>query len=300
MGTIFQSAIPWTNRLSAKSMSVPKLGRHWLLWPGSLLWILLFAAPLLIFASYGFFRTGVLEIDYVLSLDAYRRALTDPLYLHVVATTLAIATVVAIAVTAISFAFAYYATFELVRWRRLLQTAVVIALFSGYLVRMYAWRTILGSEGVINSSLMAVGLIKQPLTVLLYSRTGVMLVLFSMLLPFSISPLLAAFSNVPRELLHAGRDLGGGAVESVRTVLLPIAHKGVLTAFAFAFVLSAGDYVTAQLIGGAGNQMVGNVIADQFGASFDWPLASALGVITAASAGAVIWITSIVLARVGR
>jgi spermidine/putrescine transport system permease protein len=147
----------------------------------------------------------------------------------------------------------------------------------------------------VNNTLVSLGLIDHPLSFFLYSRLGVMIVLSCMLLPFAIVPIHAALSNVSRELLEAARDLGAGPADAVRTVLLPIAHKGVFSGFAFAFVLSAGDYVTAQLVGGTSTQMVGNIIVDQFGANFDWPLASAIGVITTVVAGLVLLLAAAML-----
>jgi ABC-type spermidine/putrescine transport system permease subunit I len=111
-----------------------------LLGPASVLWIALFLVPLSIFVVYGFFRTGVLDIEYVFSVDAYRRVLTDRIYLSAILTTIEIATAVGTGVAAVAFGFCYYVNFVFRRYRELFLTVVTIALFSGYLVRIYAWR----------------------------------------------------------------------------------------------------------------------------------------------------------------
>lgn len=268
--------------------------------PAALIWLLLFAAPVAVFVIYGFFKTGILDIEYTFTTDAYRRAFSSGLYLNVLASTLLIAFCTAVCVCFIAFVFAYYATFHFRAMREGLLALIMISLFSGYLVRIYAWRTILGSQGVINDTLIRVGLLDQPLGFLLYSKFAVILVLINILLPFAIIPLYSALGNVPREALEAARDLGGSPITAIRTVVMPLAHRGIVTAFAFSFVLAAGDYVTPQLVGGVSSQMVGNVIADQFGASFDWPLASALGVMSTIAAAIVIYLVSISLRRITR
>jgi spermidine/putrescine transport system permease protein len=260
--------------------------------PASVIWLFLFVIPLAIFFVYGFFRTGVLDIEYVFSLDSYQRVLTDRLYLQVIARTMEIAMVVATIASLLAFTFCYFATFHFRRYREILLTVITVSLFSGYLVRVYAWRTILGAEGIVNETLLTLGAINRPLSFLVYSSFGVVLVLICMLLPFAIIPMYSSLGNVSRELLDASRDLGASPIEAIRTVLIPIARKGIMAAFAFSFVLAAGDYVTPQLVGGASTQMVGNIIADQFGASFDWPLASAIGVTTTFIAGWVLFAVS--------
>ena len=104
--------------------------------------------------------------------------------------------------------------------------------------------------------------------------------LVNFLLPFGVLPLYGAMQNVPRESLEAARDLGGSAISVFRTITLPLTSTGLRTAFAFAFVLSSGDYVTPTLVGGASGQMIGNAVADQFTSTFNWPLGAALAVST--------------------
>ncbi len=157
---------------------------------------------------------------------------------------------------------------------------MLASIFGGYLVRIYAWRTILGDEGLINTFLIWLGLIREPLRFLLFSRFAVFITLVNFLLPFGVLPLYGALQNVPRDAIEAARDLGAGPLAIFRTVLLPLTATGIKIAFAFAFVLAAGDYVTPELVGGTNGIMIGNVIADQFGVAYNWPLGAALAITT--------------------
>jgi spermidine/putrescine transport system permease protein len=281
-------------RLSASTLSLLGIS------PAALIWLFVFLVPTALFITYSFFRTGVIDIEYTFTLDAYQRVLTDPLYLGVIGTTLAIALATALIVCVTGFAFTYYATFFFRKRRELLLAAMTVSLFSGYLVRIYAWRTILGSQGVVNGTLMRLGLLDHPIQFLLYSRFAVILVLVNIILPFAIIPLYSALGNVRPEIIEAARDLGDGPISAIRWIVIPLVHRGLVTAFGFSFVLAAGDYVTPQLVGGVSSQMVGNVIADQFGASFDWPLASAIGIVTTLLSSAVIFLFSVTMKRITR
>ncbi len=245
--------------------------------PGA--FFLLFAAvPLVLLVAYSFFRAGFFEVEPALTLDSYDQIVSDPLYQEVLLRTVVMAALVATATVAIAYPFAYFATFAFPRRRDLLIFLVIASLFTGYLVRIFAWRTILGREGLINSALTSLGVVDEPLRFLVYSRFAVCVVLIGILLPFAILPIYAAMQNVPRDLLESSRDLGSSRIATIRTVILPLTQSGAVTALAFCFLLAAGDYVTPTLVGGTDGLMVGNLIADQFGASDNLPLGAALGV----------------------
>jgi len=152
----------------------------------------------------------------------------------------------------------------------------LISLFSNYLVRVYAWKTILGNNGLINQFLMYIGLIKQPLEFLLYSSSAIIITLIYILIPFTILPIFSSLQNVSSDLIEAAKDLGANSAIAFYKVTLPLSMPGVITGFTFSFILSAGDYVTPQLVGGPTGLMIGKIIADQFGTVYNWPLGSAL------------------------
>ena len=167
------------------------------------------------------------------------------------------------------------------RRARLILQLILLSLFSGYLVRIYAWRTILGKQGLLNAMLQWVGLTEQPLAFLIYSNFAVVVTLTGLLLPLAVLPIYSAMCNVSRDHIEAARDLGSSSCHLIRTILLPMVLPGVRAGFAFTFFLAAGDFVTPALVGGAQSLMIGNVIADQFrGVGSNWPLGAALAFVT--------------------
>lgn len=253
-----------------------------LLGPAAAFYAVFFLVPLGLLVVYSFYTVDQvdLRITPALSSTNYRAAVSGSLYLNVVLRTVLLGLTVAVLVVAIGYCFAYIATFVFPRKRELLLFLMLGSIFGGYLVRIYAWRTILGDEGLVNSLLLWLGLTNAPLHFLLFSRFAVLVTLVNFLLPFGVLPLYGALQNVPRDVLESARDLGGGPVPVFRTVLLPLTNTGIKVAFAFAFVLAAGDYVTPELVGGTSGIMIGNVVADQFGVAYNWPLGAALAITT--------------------
>lgn len=268
--------------------------------PAGIFWALFFLAPLGILVAYSFYEHGFLTITPAFQLDNYREAITNSLYREVILRTVAIGLVTAVVVLTIAYAFAYAITFVFPRKRELLFFLAMVALFSGYLVRIYAWRTILGEQGIVNSALQSIGLIDQPLGFLIYSRLAVVITMTNILLPFAILPLYSAMQNVSRDVIEASRDAGAGPLTTFRTVTFPLTISGARAAFGFAFVLTCGDYVTPTLVGGTRGVMIGNVIADQFGVSYNWPLGAALAITTMAVVAVVFLLVSRTMALVAQ
>jgi spermidine/putrescine transport system permease protein len=260
--------------------------------PPALFYALFFLVPFGLLVAYSVFEVSqaTLQVEPAFTLENYRAALTAGLYRELIVRTVLLALVVAFVVVLIAYPFAYVATFVFPRRRELLLFLVLASIFGGYLVRIYAWRTILGEEGLINSLLHSVGLIDDPLSFLIFSRFAVVVTLVNILLPFAVLPLYAAMQNVPRDALEAARDLGGGPLTVFRSVTLPLTSTGLRIAFAFAFVLASGDFVTPAMVGGTNGLMIGNVIADQFGVAFNWPLGAALALSTLVVVLAAYWL----------
>ena len=156
---------------------------------------------------------------------------------------------------------------------------ITSSMFASYLVRIYAWRTILGSRGVVNSMLERVGVIDEPLGFLLYSRFAVVLALVHIFLPYVVLVLYAAMAPLGRGLLEAGEDLGAGSSLLWRRVILPIMAAPVVSAFVFVFILSAADYVTPQFLGGRDGLTLGVHIQSNFITVGNWPLAAATSIL---------------------
>jgi ABC-type spermidine/putrescine transport system permease subunit I len=160
----------------------------------------------------------------------------------------------------------------------LLYLAVLIPLWSSYLVRVFAWKTILGSSGLLNSFLLNLHIVNQPVEAFLYSNYAIFITLVHVWLPYMILPIYAAMDRIPPSLLEASGDLGARGWQTMLHVVWPLAFPGVLAGSIFVFSLTMGDFITPQLMGN-GSQFIGNVIADQFGISGDYPFGAALSIL---------------------
>lgn len=261
---------------------------------------LFLVAPLGVFLVYSFWVTRSYQLVSEWTVQNYVHALSSSIYRDLFAKTIEIAVIAAAVTTALGYAFAHVIRFHLRRFQEPLLFLVMVALFSGYLVRIYAWRTILGDEGIVNKILMRLGIVDQPLSWLLYSRTAAIIVFVNFLTPLAILPIYAALQNVRDEEVEAARDLGAGAFAAFRRVTLPLAWSGVFAAFAFTFIIAAGDYVTPQLVGGTSGSMIGRAVVDTFGITFNWPLGSALSFLTLVFTLAILFVFQQLARRVVR
>src|SRR5437763_13034804 len=156
---------------------------------------------------------------------------------------------------------------------------VIIPLWVSYLVRAYAWKTILGSDGVLNTLLQYVHLTSHPLDFLLYSPFAVVLTLTHIYTPFTILPIYASLEHIPRNLVEASHDLGATHAQTFWKVIFPLAMPGILAGATFAFVLSLGDFLAPLLLGGPNGIMISNIVVSLFGAAYDWPLGAAVSLV---------------------
>lgn len=251
--------------------------------PAGALYVAFFAVPVLCLFVLSFWRAKGFELIPDITSENYRKIFTSPLYRALMLRTIGVAFVTTFIVVPLAFALAYVMRFVFERRGQFILQIVLLSLFSGYLVRIYAWRTILGKQGLLNSTLQWLGVINEPLEFLIYSNIAVVITLSGLLLPLAVLPLYSAMLNVPRDHLEASRDLGASWTYTLRTVLLPMVLPGLRTAFAFAFLLSAGDFVTPTLVGGSQSMLIGNIIADQFrGIGSNWPLGAAMAFVVVA------------------
>jgi spermidine/putrescine transport system permease protein len=183
----------------------------------------------------------------------------------------------------IAYPLTYAMTYRYKRAREFILFLILLSLLSSYLVRVYAWKIILGKTGFINTILLLIGIIKNPLPFLLYSKFAVIITLVYIFIPFAVLPIFSALQNIEPELMEAAKDLGANRAGSFIKITLPLSMPGVVSAFIFTFILSAGDYITPQLVGGTSGLMIGKIIADQFGLVYNWPLGSAIAFILIAA-----------------
>jgi spermidine/putrescine transport system permease protein len=153
---------------------------------------------------------------------------------------------------------------------------VIVPLWVSYLVRAYAWKTILGSTGVFNTLLQYFGIVHEPVGLLLYSPLAVVLTLTHIYTPFVFLPVYASMEQIPKSLLEASRDLGASSLRTFWTIVFPLALPGIVAGATFALVLSLGDFIAPLLIGGPSGVMISNIVVSLFGAAYNWPLGSAI------------------------
>ena len=245
-----------------------------MLLPSALIFVVLFAAPMTFFFIISFWRVRVRKIIPDLTVDNYVRTLEK--YLEVGIFTFSIALAIALVTTVFAFAFAYVIRFRSGRWETPLLLVSLFTLFGGYLMKIYAWKTILGVEGILNTLLVGVGILEQPLTAILYSPGAVIVTLVHFLFPLALLPIYASLRSIEYIALEAARDLGASFWRVLLDIVLPQAQPGLFAAFTFSFLIAAGDYITPRYIGGPDAVMIGNFIQSAFGLRFDWPLGAAM------------------------
>jgi spermidine/putrescine transport system permease protein len=206
----------------------------------------------------------------------YQEALRKPVYWETLLRSIWIAARVTLFSLALGYPLAYFLSFYAGRRKDLLYQLVIIPLWVSYLVRAYAWKTILGSDGVLNTLLQYVHLTSHPVEFLLYSPFAVVLTLTHIYTPFTILPIYAALEHIPRNLVEASTDLGATPVKTFWKVILPLSIPGVVAGATFAFVLSLGDFLAPLLLGGPSGIMISNVVVSLFGAAYNWPLGAAI------------------------
>ena len=245
--------------------------------PATAFYVAFFALSLVVLFAYSFWTQVRYDVVPGFTLDNYLHSLGSPLITAVVFRTVVIGFVTAAITVPIAYVLAFVMRFVFTTRGRLLLDIVLISMFSGYLVRIYAWRTILGRNGVLNAALLELGVISEPITFLIYSNWATLITLVGLLIPLSLLPIYASMSNVSREHMEVARDLGSRSLTLHRTILLPMVLPGISVAFALSFLLAAGDFVVPTMVGGTQGVMVGNLVNDWFkGVAQDWPLGSAL------------------------
>ena len=262
--------------------------------PSAGLYAVLFIAPFIYFVVISFWRIKSYQLTPALTPSNYVE--TFDRYAGIFFFTIEMAFLIAVLTTAIGFVYAYIARFKAGRWGTALLLIALVTLFGGYLMKIYAWKTILGNEGVLNSALLTLGIVAQPLTALLYSPGAVVVTLVHFLLPFAIPPIYASLRGVDDVSIEAARDLGARPWRILAGIIIPQCRAGLIAAFTFCFLLPVGDYVTPLLVGGK-VVMIGNMVATQFGKSFNWPLGAAMAVSILVSALVIVAVMNWVLAR---
>lgn len=244
----------------------------------------LVSAPLIILIAYSLWTQSYVSLDRTLTLANYREALSDPLVRHLMIRSILIAAAVTLVTVALAYPIAYFIALK-ARRKTLWLLLITIPFWSSYLLRVFAWKLILGFNGVLNSALMGLGLTSEPMTFLLYNEFAVVLTLAHAWAPFAILPIYVSIQKIEPSLLEAATDLGSGKLAQFLRVTLPLTTPGIIAASLIIFIPTVGDYVTPSLVGGSEGKMIANLIQVQFGAANNWPLGATLSLLAMLSVG---------------
>ena len=274
--------------LKALWRSSPSLRGYTLLSPTLILMVLALISPFLLLVGRSFIvETGV-DGDWELSLANYQTFFAKAQYLRVLGRSLVISSLVALTTVLLAYPAAYFIAFHVHRNKMMWLILITLPFWTSYLLRVFSWKLILGYNGVINSALLSLGVIDQPLDFILYNTNAVVLTLAHAWAAFAILPIFVSLQKIDRSLIEAAHDLGEGNLATFVRVTLPLSMPGVIAASLLVFIPTVGDYVTPKLVGGPNGLMIGSLIQFAFGRLDNWPLGAAISVISMLTVTAVV------------
>jgi len=244
--------------------------------PATAALLVFFIAPLLAFAVYSFLTGSLYEVTAPLTLENYGDAVDSQLNRTLARNSVVVGLLAAVCSVGFALPIAYWLRYASGRRRSIVLFLIVASFLASYLVRIYAWRSILGSNGLINSGLDRLGLIDDPLQVFLYNRFAVTLALVHIYLPYVVLVLVAGLAPLQPSYLESAQDLGAGRLQRWRRVVLPLVAAPAASAFLFVFVLSAADYVTPQFLGGKSGVLLGVQVQVSFVGTGDYASGAAI------------------------
>lgn len=247
--------------------------------PPALSLALFFLLPMAIMALFSF-RAGTFSPERdVFTLEHYQEYVGNTSFHRLLLQSAIVAFATSILSIIFAYPIAYFLAFHSGPTRLTLLTILIVPAWTSYLLRILAWKLILGSNGLLNSLLLSTGLIREATPVLLYSRTAVIVTLVYVWVPFVALPIFSALQRIDRHLFEAAADLGCPAWETFLRVTLPLSLPGVAAGFFFVFIPTLGEWVTPTLVGGVQGVMFGNLIQDQFVRALNWPLGSLMSLV---------------------
>ena len=238
--------------------------------------ILLLAAPITMMFLLSFWTQDYLILDRTFTLNNYIEAATQPVYQLLFTRSLLISLTATFFTVLLAFPMAYFISFHGGNRKALWLFLITIPFWTSYLIRMFLWKVILGYNGVLNSLLLWLEMITEPVTFLLYNANAVVIALTHGWAPFAILPIYVSLEKIDRSLLEASKDLGDNAIQQFFRVILPLSAPGVIGAALIIFIPTVGDYITPKLVGGTDGLMIANMIQVQFSKANNAPLAAAL------------------------
>lgn len=242
--------------------------------------LLMLAFPMGAIILFSFWTQEFMTLDTTFTLANYREIWEKPIFAALLQRSLFVSGSVTLVTVILAFPVAYFVSFHVAPERKSLWLFLItIPFWTSYLIRVFLWKVILGYNGVVNTGLIKIGLIDEPLTFILYNVNAVIITLAHAFAPFAILPIFVALEKIDRSLLEASQDLGESKFTTFFRVTLPLAMPGVVAAVLIVFIPTIGDYVTPELMGGAGGKLVANMIQTQFLALNNAPLGAALAIV---------------------
>jgi spermidine/putrescine transport system permease protein len=241
--------------------------------------VVFFVVPIAIVALYSFDVYTLFPGQHGFTLAAWRGFFHSSVYLGLFWKSVKMSLIVSVVVVLLAYPVAYYLALSGTKRKYILLLILIAPFLTSYLLRVLAWKVILGSQGVINTFLFWTGLRAEghPLSFLLYSRFAVVLVLGYVWLPFVALPIFVTLESMDRRLLEAASDLYASRLQAFLRITLPLSLPGVVAAFLFVFIPTVGEFVTPSLVGGTSGYMYGNQIVDLFQTGFpDWETGAVL------------------------
>ncbi len=256
----------------------------------------LLLTPLAALAALSFATQTYFDIDYTPTLANYRTIfapaaepvyflgipfyLESPIFLVLLVKSILMSVVSTVAVIVLAYPMAYFLAFQVKRGKFIWIILITLPFWTSYLLRVFAWKIILGFNGVVNSGLMDLGIIAQPLEFLLYNPAAVVITLAHAWAAFAILPIYVSLEKIDRSLFEASTDLGDGWLKRFLRITLPLSWPGIAAATMLVFIPTVGDYVTPTLVGGREGIMIGNVVQSQFGKANNAPLGAAVSIVS--------------------
>ncbi len=296
--TVQVPARDWFDWTKACFLRLEWLRGYTLLSPAIVTMVCLLALPIFTLVTYSFWSQTYVHIDQSFTLKNYETFFDKWIYGKLLLRSIRMSATVTLITIVLAYPVAYFLAFRVTRNKMTWLILINIPFVTSYLLRVLAWKIMLGNNGVINGTLEGLGFIEEPLEYLLYSRFAVVLTLAHAWAAFAILPIYVSLQKIDRSLLEAAADLGDGPVKRFLRITLPLSMPGVIAAAVIEFIPTVGDYITPIMVGGPKGVMIGQIVAAQFGAANNWPLGAALTIIMMISITAIVC-TFIWFARLG-
>jgi spermidine/putrescine transport system permease protein len=219
------------------------------------------------------------DIDQTSSLGNYAAMADNPMFRVLILRTLTVALTCTLFTVILVYPMAYFVAFHTYGNKALWLIILTLPFWTSYLLRVFAWKVVLGYEGVLNTGLLSLGIVDEPVAALLYSQTAVTIVLAHSWAAFAILPIYVSLEKINRTYLEAAADLGDGPARRFWRITFPLSLPGVVAAFIMMFVPTMGEYITPLMVGGPDSMLIGNLVQAMFGPMNNWPAGAALAVV---------------------